>query len=118
MADLPPLIVTMDWATGVATVAIHGGLDSGIRARLAEQLCYRCGDHRQAVHRFDAVFHRRHATTRTDLRKEIACMRAGGPWRGAYGREPARCGWFVNRAVQHSLSEEDLNSSGEKLSRS
>jgi len=40
MADLPPLIVTIDWATGVATVAIHGGLDSGIRARLAERLSW------------------------------------------------------------------------------
>ena len=40
MADLPPLIVTIDWATGVATVAIHGGLDSGTRARLAERLSW------------------------------------------------------------------------------
>ena len=40
MADAPPLIVTIDWATGVATVAIHGGLDSGIRARLAERLSW------------------------------------------------------------------------------
>jgi hypothetical protein len=40
MADPPPLIATMDWATGVATVAIHGGLDSGIRARLAERLSW------------------------------------------------------------------------------
>ncbi len=40
MADLPPLIVTIDWATGVATVAVHGGLDSGIRARLAERLSW------------------------------------------------------------------------------
>ena len=40
MADLPPLIVTIDWATGVATVAIHGGLDSGIHARLAERLSW------------------------------------------------------------------------------
>ena len=40
MADLPPLIVTIDWATGVATVAIHGGLDSSIRARLAERLSW------------------------------------------------------------------------------
>jgi anti-anti-sigma regulatory factor len=40
MADMPPLIVTIDWATGVATVAIHGGLDSGIRARLAERLSW------------------------------------------------------------------------------
>ena len=40
MADVPPLIVTVDWATGVATVAIHGGLDSGIRARLAERLSW------------------------------------------------------------------------------
>src|SRR5215469_13425664 len=40
MADLPPLIVTIDWATGVATVAVHGRLDSGIRARLAERLSW------------------------------------------------------------------------------
>jgi anti-anti-sigma regulatory factor len=40
MADVPPLIVTIDWATGVATVAVHGGLDSGIRARLAERLSW------------------------------------------------------------------------------
>ena len=40
MADVPPLIVTIDWATGVATVAIHGGLDCGIRARLTERLSW------------------------------------------------------------------------------
>jgi hypothetical protein len=40
MADVPLLIVTIDWATGVATVAIYGGLDSGIRARLAERLSW------------------------------------------------------------------------------
>jgi len=40
MADLPPLIVPIDWATGVATIAIHGGLESGIRARLAARLSW------------------------------------------------------------------------------
>jgi anti-anti-sigma regulatory factor len=40
MAGLPLLVVTIDWATGVATVAVHGGLDSGIRARLAERLSW------------------------------------------------------------------------------
>lgn len=40
MAGLPPLVVTIDWATGVATVAIHGGLSPGIRARLAERLSW------------------------------------------------------------------------------
>ena len=49
MADLPPLIVTIDWATGVATVAIHGGLDSGIRARLAERLSWVMESHPQRL---------------------------------------------------------------------
>lgn len=40
MADVPPLVVTIDWATGVATVAVHGGLDSSIRARLAERFSW------------------------------------------------------------------------------
>ena len=40
MADMPPLVVTIDWATGMATVAIHGGIDSNIRARLAERLSW------------------------------------------------------------------------------
>src|SRR5215831_6833033 len=40
MADLPPLVVTIDWASGMATVAIHGGLDSGIRDRLMERLSW------------------------------------------------------------------------------
>jgi anti-anti-sigma regulatory factor len=40
MAGLPLLVVTVDWATGVATVAVHGALDSNIRARLAERLSW------------------------------------------------------------------------------
>ena len=40
MADLPPLVVTIDWASGMATVAIHGGLDSSLRARLTERLSW------------------------------------------------------------------------------
>ena len=40
MADVPLLVVTIDWAAGVATVAVHGGLDSRIRARLAERLSW------------------------------------------------------------------------------
>jgi len=40
MADVPQLVVTIDWATGAATVAVHGGLDSGTRARLAERLTW------------------------------------------------------------------------------
>lgn len=40
MADVPLLVVTIDWAAGVATVAVNGGLDSKIRARLAERLSW------------------------------------------------------------------------------
>ena len=40
MAVLPPLVVTFDWAAGMATVAIHGGLDSTIRARLTDRLSW------------------------------------------------------------------------------
>jgi anti-anti-sigma regulatory factor len=40
MADVPLLVVTIDWAAGVATVAVPGGLDSKIRARLAERLSW------------------------------------------------------------------------------
>lgn len=40
MADMAPLVVTIDWASGMATVAIHGGLDSSTRARLAERLSW------------------------------------------------------------------------------
>ena len=40
MADLPPLVVTIDWASGMATVAIHGGFDSSVRARLMERLSW------------------------------------------------------------------------------
>ena len=40
MADVPPLVVTIDWAASVATVAIHGGLDPRVRARLAERLSW------------------------------------------------------------------------------
>ena len=40
MVDVTSFVVTVDWAAGMATVAIHGGLDSGIRARLAERLSW------------------------------------------------------------------------------
>lgn len=40
MAVSPPLVVTVDWASGMATVAIRGGLDSTIRARLADRLSW------------------------------------------------------------------------------
>jgi anti-anti-sigma regulatory factor len=40
MADVPLLVVTIDWAAGVATVAVNGGLDARIRARLAERLSW------------------------------------------------------------------------------
>jgi anti-anti-sigma regulatory factor len=40
MADLPSLVVTVDWAASSATVAVHGELDSSTCARLMERLSW------------------------------------------------------------------------------
>jgi anti-anti-sigma regulatory factor len=40
MADPPPCVVTVDWAVGMATVAIHGELDPSSCARLADRLSW------------------------------------------------------------------------------
>jgi len=40
MGDLPPLTATVDWSAGVATVAVHGDLDSAACAQLRERLAW------------------------------------------------------------------------------
>ncbi len=40
MRDLPPLLVTIDWAARVATVAVHGELDSVTRSQVMERLAW------------------------------------------------------------------------------
>src|SRR6266480_1874894 len=40
MGDLPPLTASVDWSAGVATVAVHGDLDSAACAQLRERLAW------------------------------------------------------------------------------
>jgi anti-anti-sigma regulatory factor len=40
MRDLPPLVVTVDWAAGVATVVVNGELDPLACSRLQERLAW------------------------------------------------------------------------------
>jgi hypothetical protein len=40
MRDLPPLVVTVDWAAGVATVVVNGELDPITCSRLQERLAW------------------------------------------------------------------------------
>lgn len=40
MRDLPPLVVTVDWAAGVATVVVNGELDPLACSRLRERLAW------------------------------------------------------------------------------
>src|SRR5215468_209662 len=40
MADVPSFVVTVDWAACMATVAIHGDLDSGTYDLLTERLAW------------------------------------------------------------------------------
>ena len=40
MVDVTSFVVTVDWAAGMATVAIHGDLDSGTSALLTERLSW------------------------------------------------------------------------------
>ena len=49
MADLPPCVVTVDWTVGMATVAIHGELDSSSCARLADRLSWVMESHPQRL---------------------------------------------------------------------
>jgi anti-anti-sigma regulatory factor len=40
MRDLPPLLVTVDWGARVATVAVHGELDTATCSQLLERLTW------------------------------------------------------------------------------
>jgi anti-anti-sigma regulatory factor len=49
MADVPSFVVTVDWATGMATVAIHGELDSSTCDLLSERLSWVMESHPQRL---------------------------------------------------------------------
>ena len=49
MADVPSFVVTVDWATGMATVAIHGELDTSTCDLLTERLSWVMESHPQRL---------------------------------------------------------------------
>src|SRR5262249_4263848 len=49
MADVPSFVVTVDWATGMATVAIHGALDTSPCDLLTERLTWVMESHPQRL---------------------------------------------------------------------